>query len=229
MAADDTGTIPTWHKDRTRESAMGPAHAPVWRHLIDLVPERDLTHAQVLDFGCNQGGFLRLLHAIRPFRFGLGVDIAAESVARAEQLKGDLPLAYDLVPGLAAHPGRFDLAFSHEVIYLVPDVVGHARQVLAALRPGGVYYAATACHTGNRLWPLWRRLIEDRSRLEFPDRSLDDYAGAFHEAGFAVEMRSFGHGGFAPYEPGSAYYPTAEDRMYAMTEAKVLFRLVKAG
>ncbi len=227
MAADDTGTIPTWHKDRTRESAMGPAHAPVWRHLIDLVPERDLTHADVLDFGCNQGGFLRLLHAIRPFRFGLGVDIAAESVARAEQLKGDLPLAYDLVPGLAAHPGRFDLAFSHEVIYLVPDIDAHARTVLAALRPGGVYYAVTGCHTGNRLWPHWRRHIPATTNVQTQDRSLDDYAEAFRRAGFSVATRRFGFDCFAPYDGPSPYYPSVADRMYYYAEAKTLFRLVR--
>ena len=221
--------IATWHKDRAEEDAMGPSHIPIWRQMIALVAEGDLSDRSVLDFGCNQGGFLRTLHAIRPFRFGLGVDIAVESIATAAAAKGGLPLEFQPAERLSDHGDRFDIAFSHEVIYLVPDVVDHARQVLAALRPGGVYYAATACHTGNRLWPLWRRLIEDRSRLEFPDRSLDDYAGAFHEAGFAVEMRSFGYGGFAPYEPGSAYYPTAEDRMYAMTEAKVLFRLVKGG
>ncbi|ROQ01849.1 methyltransferase family protein [Stella humosa] len=209
---------------------MGPSHVPIWRQMIGLVEEADLSDRSVLDFGCNQGGFLRTLHALRPFRFGLGVDIAVESLAAAQAMKGSLPLDFQPADRLAQHDGRFDIAFSHEVVYLVPDVAHHARQVLAALRPGGVYYAATACHTGNRLWPLWRRLIEERSRLEFPDRSLDDYAAAFHEAGFSVGMRSFGPGGFAPYKPhsDSDYYPTVEDRMYAMTDAKVLFRLVKA-
>ena len=221
--------IAMWHKDRAQEDAMGPSHVPIWRQMIDLVAEGDLSDRSILDFGCNQGGFLRVLHDVRPFRFGLGVDIAVESLAEAAAMKGDLPLEFQPAERLPDHDGQFDIAFSHEVIYLVPDVTHHARQVLAALRPGGVYYAATACHTGNRLWPLWRQLIEERSRLEFPDRSLDDYAMAFRGAGFAVGMRRFGPGGFVPYDHDSAYYPTAEDRMYAMTDAKILFRLVKEG
>lgn len=228
MAAD-SGTIPTWHKDRQRENAMGPAHAPIWRHLVDIVPERDLSACSVLDFGCNQGGFLRLLHAIRPFRFGLGVDIAADSVARAEAMKGDLPLAYELASNLPAHAGRFDVAFSHEVIYLVPDIDAHARAVHAALRDGGVYYAVTGCHTGNRLWPRWRQVIADTTNVVVQDRSLDDYAMAFLGAGFEVSMRRFGYSGFAPYGGYSDYYPAAEDRMYYYGEAKTLFRLVRHG
>lgn len=226
MAAN-TATIPTWHKDRTRENAMGPAHAPVWRHLIELVPERDLQASQVLDFGCNQGGFLRMLHAVRPFRFGLGVDIAADSVTRAEAMKGDLPVEYAPVDTLARHPGRFDIAFSHEVIYLLPDVAAHARQVRAALRKGGVYYAVTGCHTGNRLWPRWREVIAAKTNLATQDRSLDDYAEAFAAAGFEVAVRCFGFTGFVPYGGHSDYYETVEDRIYYLSEAKTVFRLVR--
>ncbi|BBK30649.1 methyltransferase family protein [Stella humosa] len=225
----DSGTIPTWHKDTIRENAMGPAHSPVWRHLIGLVPERDLTAHAVLDFGCNQGGFLRMLHAMRPFRFGLGVDIAADSVARAEALKGDLPLEYALTSALPDYPGRFDTAFSHEVIYLVPDIAGHARALHAALRPGGVYYAVTGCHTGSRLWPKWRDVIGGMTNVQVQDRAVDDYAEAFRAAGFDVGYRRFGFEGFVPFAGPSPYYDTADDRLYYLAEAKTVFRLVRRG
>ena len=48
-------------------------HAPIWRHLIGLVPENELSGVKVLDFGCNQGGFLRLLYQLRPFQQGLAL------------------------------------------------------------------------------------------------------------------------------------------------------------
>ncbi|MGE0717142.1 MAG: class I SAM-dependent methyltransferase [Alphaproteobacteria bacterium] len=218
-------TIETWHKDKSRENAMGPAHAPIWRHFIDLVPEDDISSRNVLDYGCNQGGFLRMLHAVRPFRWGLGVDIAADSVARARSMKGDLPIDYAMAAELEAHEGRFDVAFSHEVIYLVPDMAEHARQMMAALRPGGVYYAVTGCHTGNRLWPRFRKIIAEKTNVEVQDRSLDDYAEAFRAAGFDVGVKRFGYSGFAPYGGHSEYYPTLEERIYYYTEAKTLFRL----
>ncbi|MEX5715798.1 hypothetical protein IC615_18115 [Serratia ureilytica] len=67
---DSSLSIPTWYRDPHAEQAMAEGHAPIWRHLLSLVPERELSGVRVLDFGCNQGGFLRLLHQIRPFSEG---------------------------------------------------------------------------------------------------------------------------------------------------------------
>src|SRR5271170_8066127 len=58
----------TWHTDSAREAAMEEGHRPLWCHFIQAVPETDLSTREVLDFGCNRGGFLRLLYALRPFR-----------------------------------------------------------------------------------------------------------------------------------------------------------------
>jgi 2-polyprenyl-3-methyl-5-hydroxy-6-metoxy-1,4-benzoquinol methylase len=66
---------------------MGAGHSRYWRHFISSVPEIDLSEKSVLDFGCNQGGFLRLLHAMRPFRRGLGIYIASNSIAVAKSLR----------------------------------------------------------------------------------------------------------------------------------------------
>src|SRR6185295_19781847 len=92
MAND--GTVATWHTRPGGDDGMGDAHTPVWRRMIEVSKLGDLSNSDVLDFGCNQGGFLRLLHATHPFRSGTGVDIARDSVARAEALKGDRPLSY---------------------------------------------------------------------------------------------------------------------------------------
>lgn len=54
---DSSLSIPTWYRDPHAEQAMAEGHAPIWRHLLSLVPERELSGVRVLDFGCNQGGF----------------------------------------------------------------------------------------------------------------------------------------------------------------------------
>jgi len=41
---------------------MGAAHAPIWRRMVDVSVPHDLSASTVLDYGCNQGGFLRLLY-----------------------------------------------------------------------------------------------------------------------------------------------------------------------
>jgi 2-polyprenyl-3-methyl-5-hydroxy-6-metoxy-1,4-benzoquinol methylase len=106
----------TWHTDTEREPAMEAAHRPLWRHFIETIPETDLSTRDELDFGCNRGGFLRLLHALKPFRSVLGVDIARNSIAAASILVGDTPITYEVTSDLTARAQCFDIAFSYEVV-----------------------------------------------------------------------------------------------------------------
>ena len=87
-------TIATWNRNPADEESMGAAHAPIWRRMIDVSVPHDLSQSTVLDYGCNQGGFLRLLYDRHPFKSAVGIDIARESVARAELLKGQRPVDY---------------------------------------------------------------------------------------------------------------------------------------
>jgi hypothetical protein len=40
---------------------MEEGRRPLWRHFIRTIPEADLSSSVVIDFGCDRGGFLRLL------------------------------------------------------------------------------------------------------------------------------------------------------------------------
>jgi SAM-dependent methyltransferase len=220
-------TYATWHADATREPAMEESHRPLWRHFIETIPETDLSTRDVLDFGCNRGGFLRLLNALKPFRHALGIDIAAASIAAARGLVGVSPIDYEVATDLSAWRDRFDLAFSYEVIYLLPDLASHAAGMPTALRQGGVYYAVTGCHTDSPLWPAWRRLIGDTTNAPVQDRSPDDYAAAFTAAGFEVSVRRFGYDGFVPATKDRRYYTKLTDALDYATHDKLMFRLVK--
>ncbi len=66
------------------------------------------------------------------------------------------------------------------------------------LKPGGVYYAVTGCHTDNPLWPAWRTLVAERTNTVVQDRSVTDYARIFAEAGFTVSARKLAFDGFIP-------------------------------
>lgn len=219
-----TAAIPSWYRDATADQRMDPGHAPMWRQMIAHVLEQDLSASQVLDYGCGQGGLLRTLHALRPFRAGLGVDIAADSLARAEALKGGLPLAFAPVAALAETPGRFDLALSHEVIYLLPDLAAHAAEIRAALRPGGVYYAVTGCHTGNPLWPRWRGLVAALTHTAPQDYALDDFAAAFEAAGFEASARRLRYDGFLPLRRPGAWTTSVDEALDYADQTKTMFR-----
>ncbi len=106
------GTIHTWNRNPADEEAMGAAHAPIWRRMIDVaIHWQPAVTSTVLDYGCNQGGFLRMLYDRHPFRSAIGIDIARESVARAELLKGHRPIDYKVGHSAAALGKRLRLRF----------------------------------------------------------------------------------------------------------------------
>ena len=61
-------TIATWNRNPADEEAMGAAHAPIWRRMVDVSVPHDISTSTVLDYGCNQGGFLRLLYDSHSFQ-----------------------------------------------------------------------------------------------------------------------------------------------------------------
>ena len=151
----------TWWTDGAEgEQRMEDSHARHWRKILDAMLERDLTAFTVLDFGCNQGGFLRLLYQERPFARGLGVDLARRSVEIANQRKGTLPIDYAVAPTLEPYAGEFDLAVSISVIYLIEVLGAHARQMRQALKAGGVYYATYTDYRDNPSLPALRGEID---------------------------------------------------------------------
>ncbi|MBY3089639.1 class I SAM-dependent methyltransferase [Rhizobium laguerreae] len=226
MAEEAQKNIGTWYIDPDAEDRMADGHAPIWRHLTDLIVERDLTDKSVLDFGCNQGGLLRHLYAMRPFRKALGIDIAETSIAKAETLKGNLPIQHQVGGQLEGWAEEFDLAISHEVIYLVPDIDSHAADIWRALKPGGVYYAVTGCHTDNPRWPKWRELVANRTNTVVQDRSITDYGRAFEKAAFDVSARKLEYDGFIPFV-ADGWTPDFADALTYYTQTKTVFRLVK--
>lgn len=216
----------TWAANQTDEDAMNHEHGPFWRRMIALLAERDLIGKTVLDFGCNQGGLLRLLYHSHGYAEALGVDLAADSVARANALAGPIPARYEVRDSLAGLEERFDLALSHEVIYLLPDLKRHAGEIFASLKPGGSYYAAIGCHSDNPEWPRWRELIGSSSNLPVQSYSLDDVNEAFATAGFDVYARPFFIDEFVPLADDGFIGGVAATLNYHSV-VKTLFRCVK--
>ena len=224
-----SSTIATWNRNPAEEDAMGAAHAPIWRRMINVSVPNDLHDSTVLDYGCNQGGFLRMLFDRHPFKSAVGIDIARESVGRADLLKGHRPIEYKVADSAASLGRAFDYAFSHEVLYLLADIAAHARDIKAALRPGGAYVAAMGCHVDSAVWPKWRKLIAETSSITIYDHSLEDVSRAFSAAGFTVAARPLDLDAFMPVTVGSAYFPKVVDQLRYYSQDKVLFRFVRTA
>lgn len=224
-----TELISTWSSVAHEEDSMTDEHAWIWREMIAAVPAVDLSDKSVLDIGCNAGGFLRMLHDTKPIGQGVGVDIARDRVALAEAAKGDRPLRYIASTDLAEAGGPFDLAFSHEMIYLIEDLEAHGRQVAEVLRPGGHYDAVTCCHTKNPLYADWQPRIAAYSNLPVPKHSIGDIASAFRAAGLEVSISRFLATAFVPMGEPHPFLPTDLDNLDVYTRWKLCFRCRKPG
>ena len=219
-----TARIDTWSTDPAEEDGMTDEHAWIWREMIRCIPQTDLSDKRVLDIGCNQGGFLRMLYDAMPFAAGMGVDLARDRIAMADAAKGSRPLTYMATPTLADAGQGFDLAFSHEVIYLIDDLADHARQVISVLAPGGHYDAITCCHANNPLWSHWRSKIRSFSNIEVPNHSVADITQAFQSAGLEVSVSRFLAQTPIPVEGPSDYFPSDLDRIDVYNNWKLCFR-----
>ena len=173
-------------RDAASDEAMQEEHGFIWRAMLDTI-DIDLSGLRVLDVGCNQGGFLRLLVDRAGIAAGFGYDPAAGAVADARRLAGRRPLTFET--GTTVPPGwtGFDAAFSHEVLYLLSDLGAHAAATFAALKPGAPYFAVMGVHAGSRMMAAWH--ASAAGELGLPQLyDLDDVVEVFDGAGFDVSV-----------------------------------------
>jgi SAM-dependent methyltransferase len=192
----------SYWRSAAEDAAMQDEHGFLWRAMLDTI-DVDLAGRRVLDAGCNQGGFLRLLVDGCGIVEGRGFDPASEAVADARRLAGSRPLTFETASAVPDGWVDFDVAFSHEVLYLLHDLGAHSASMFAALAPGAPYFAVMGVHAGSRMMTEWHASAADA--LSLPKLyDLDEVAEIFAGAGFAVsvaalELRfvpvSGGHGG----------------------------------
>lgn len=175
--------------DAENEDTMEAGHQAGWQAFINELPA-DLSGKKVLDFGCNQGGFLRLLYSKKPFKQGVGVDLATKAIEIAENRKGDLPLNYYNTGRPDNLQQQFDLCVSTSVLYFIDDFAAHARIIQNTLSPNGVYYASFTDVNGSSMLPVWHNhLLSTGANIQFRVHSLDDIADGFLAEGFDVSVK----------------------------------------
>jgi SAM-dependent methyltransferase len=168
------------------DEAMQDEHRFIWDAMLELV-DVDLRGANVLDAGCNRGGFLRLVADRYQIAAGYGFDPAAGAIEDARRLAQGRPLEFEAGDTVPAGWRDFDVAFSHEVIYLLHDLPRHARAMYNALRAGGVYYAVIGVHAGSPLMVEFHR--ESGTDLNLPPlAAIDDVTATFAATGYDVAV-----------------------------------------
>ncbi len=168
----------------------------------------DVRGRRVLDCGCGEGRFCRLL-AERGAAHVLGLDLCPPMIEAAEALRSerDAYRVADVQDLSLLHDGSFDLAVSYLNQCDLPDFRANTREVARILRPGGRFIVANL-HPMRSAVGAWQRhddgtkqhVIVDRYfdegerrwtmlEVEFTNfhRSLATYTTGFLDAGFRIE------------------------------------------
>jgi SAM-dependent methyltransferase len=176
----------SYWRGAAEDEAMQDEHGFIWKAMLDTI-DTDLAGKRALDAGCNRGGFLRLLVDTAGIAEGHGYDPASDAIVDARRLAGDRPLTFEVAQTVPDGWGEFDVAFSHEVLYVLKDQVAHAAGLFAALKPGGSYFAVMGVHEDSPMMSAWH--AESAVELGLPRLyKLDEVAGVFEGAGFSVSV-----------------------------------------
>ncbi|KPU44421.1 ubiquinone biosynthesis O-methyltransferase [Oxobacter pfennigii] len=218
-----------WNDDTAGEQSMEDNHQPHWHKVLDMIKEKNILDCTVLDFGCNQGGFLRFLYQQKPFLKGVGVDLAKKSIEVANKRKKDLPISYEATANVDKFIDTFNLAFSISVIYLLQDLKEHAWKMKQALKPGGVYYCTYTDYSKNPSLLYYKKQIDRQGTIPMQLHSLNDIAGAFFYEGFSVEMRRMPPKGYIHIDPEDPWFNCIADRMQYEYQEAYIYRFTAPG
>jgi SAM-dependent methyltransferase len=165
---------------------MQDEHGFIWKAMLDTI-DMDLAGIRVLDAGCNRGGFLRMLVDAAGIAEGYGYDPASGAIDDARRLAGDRPLSFEMADTVPHGWCDFDMAFSHEVLYLLEDLMAHAAALFEALRPDGAYFAVMGVHEGSPMMSEWH--AGSAGELGLPRLyGLDEVTETFEGAGFSASV-----------------------------------------
>ncbi len=217
----------SYWRGAAEDEAMQDEHGFIWRAMLDTI-DTDLAGKRVLDAGCNRGGFLRLLADFGGIATGHGYDPASGAISDARRLAGDRALTFEVADAVPKEWGGFDVAFSHEVLYLLEDLPAHAARLFDALKSSGSYFAVMGVHAGSPLMSAWH--AEDAVELGLPRLyDLDEVAGVFADIGFSVSVANLKLG-FVPVSVHGHGHHHQKDLLAWLTyytQEKVLLRFTR--
>lgn len=173
-------TFDSW-AESGRADRMEEGHGVAVGQVLDKLDIR--AGETILDLGCGNGWATRLLAKSAPGTQAIGIDVAPQMIARAEELHSyTIRARYEVMPfeNLDFADGHFDRAFSMEAIYYAVDLDKALAEVHRVLDSGGRtdfivdFYAERAATKG------W----QDHMDVDMRFLSIDEWKAAFEKAGF---------------------------------------------
>lgn len=219
----------TFFSDPALDRNLPLVNKTFWATLISHIEEdRNPPPHTLLDIGCHTGEFLwALSRRFSPAEvFGIEPLAAAREEALVRLATVSNVRLLDVSEWNQIPPGTVDLATSHEVLYLEPDLPDFMRRLRQVLSPEGVAYIVLGCHAENPLWQEWRQPLVAAGNLVYDHRPLDIMSAA-SSAGLLPSVQPLRTSGWITYDPLRANfsYPDARTMMDHHYRYKLLFRL----
>jgi 2-polyprenyl-3-methyl-5-hydroxy-6-metoxy-1,4-benzoquinol methylase len=153
---------------------LNPGYAIDFAYFRPYLKETDV----VLDFGCGNGGILRLIEQMVEHAEGLEVNPASASIARLQKLT-----VFSSFDALAPEP-RYDVIVSNHVLEHVRDTCSTLEELRAHLKPGGRLVVKLPIDDARV--PYQREWSRDDSDHHLQTWTPRLFANALFESGFEV-------------------------------------------
>lgn len=179
----------------------------------------------VLDFGCGGGKFLPVFDLMDDLKEGVGVEIDNSLLSIARESAFSNKVSYSHYDELNKYQDYFDVAYSQEVLYTLPDLKKHAEEMFNCLKKGGYYFATIGSHIQNPLWSHRRDIIRREETYPVHDYSLEQIANIFFDVGFEVGLKRLPVEYFIIYHPEitKSFSKSYLDLVNSIYENKMLF------
>ncbi|MBG9789843.1 MULTISPECIES: class I SAM-dependent methyltransferase [Brevibacillus] len=177
-----------WQKGNTGDQEMEDSHQEGWKKVIELIDIDDVKNRDVLDFGCNQGGFLRTLYDTTPFYSACGIDLAKKAIGVAKERVDGYPIEYFQTGDAASLERKFHTVISTSVLYLIENIDEHFRMISSVLNDGGVYYASFADQSKNPSFDYMKEKIDQFGATKMQNKTLSEVVDSLIQNGFSVEL-----------------------------------------
>lgn len=173
---------------RGRAEGMEESHTPFVRPVFERLPLPP--DGSYLDIGCGNGYTVRWAAAAAPDGSAVGIDVSSRMIALARELSADYPnAAFHVATFPDDHPlepGSFEVVYSMEVFYYLPDLGAALAEVRRLLRPGGTFACQVDFYEENAASHAWPDDVGVEMRL----LSEAGWREAFEGAGLEVTEQS---------------------------------------
>jgi SAM-dependent methyltransferase len=224
------GSVPrTFFGDSVLDDDLPMVNEEFWSSLIEHIERDGNTSTRVvLDIGCHSGGLLHgLSRRFAPAEL-FGIEpLPAARLAASRRLDGvENVRILDVSEWHRIPAGGVNLATSHEVLYLEPDLRDFMKRLRRVLAPDGVAYIVLGCHSENPLWESWKTALVAAGHRVYDYMPLDIMEAA-SSLGLLPSVQPLRRSGWVTYDPLRAEfrYPDIQTMFDHHYRYKLIFRL----